>query len=60
MPERSKAVATDSPHRVTQRKNYRQRISKDKDDFRQHLGWLGDCTRRYFEWHCPYWISSWL
>jgi len=39
-------VATDIPHRVTQRGDYQHRVFENNNDFRQYLQWLKDYTRR--------------
>jgi putative transposase len=47
MPRISRAVATDLPHHVTQRGNYKQSVFEEDNDFRHYLQWLRDYTRRY-------------
>ena len=47
MPRISRAVATDLPHHVTQRGNYKQSVFEEDNDFRHYLQWFRDYARRY-------------
>jgi len=56
MPQISRAVAAGFPHHVTQRENYQECVSEDKDGLRQPLECPRDYTRRNFLkiWvYCP-------
>ena len=44
MPHMSRVVAIDFPHHPTQRGNYQECVSEDKDGLTQRLGCPGDCT----------------
>jgi len=44
----ARAVATGFPHHVIQKGNYQQRVFGDNNEFRRHLGWLREYTRREF------------
>jgi putative transposase len=42
-----RAVATDYPHHITQRGNYKQAIFNDDEDFIVYKEWLDKYSKRY-------------
>jgi len=47
MPRVARITAVDYPHHVTQRGNYRQRVFKSRNDYKQYLSWLKEYSDKY-------------
>lgn len=47
MPRIGRIVATDLPHHITQRGNYRQDIFLDDEDRKQYLWWVNEYSNKY-------------
>jgi putative transposase len=46
MPRVARITAIGYPHHVTQRGNYRQRVFKSQNDYKQYLFWLKEYSNK--------------
>ena len=47
MPRVARITAASYPHHITQRGNYRQRVFKSANDYKQYLSWLKEYSEKY-------------